>query len=499
MERTKYKILLIDDEQSQIDYLKRYIESSSYLGKWIEIPIKTAWANPNAIHIANKIKEEYLEYDVILSDLYMPYPQDGGLKIIETLEECHKKDPDGAPKLIVISNKPDAEEKVSDYNAKYSSWFRFYQKPTEPEKYGPTYQEGENWAVALSYAILTLNNPYEFSIPQVAEDIIGCSQEIKNVIDIAMKAASTSSNVLLLGESGTGKELIARAVHYNSSRKDGPFVVINCGALPENLQESELFGHVKGAFTGAIKDKMGLFQQAQKGTVLLDEIGETLPSTQVKLLRFLEDGEIRPVGGNKSILVDTRIIAATNKNLEAAMKSGALREDLFYRICVISIKLPALRERKEDILPLVNHFLEYFSTKFKKPRKKLTSEAEQILISYSWPGNVRELKNAIERAVTLTDFTFNCLRCPANIVSTIITKQDITDTDIIANAVRYTAGHWDNAARELGLEYEEFTTRLRNAILKILLAEDNKTRVMAIIGISRQPFYKVWRRKLDLW
>ena len=157
--------------------------------------------------------------------------------------------------------------------------------------------------------------------------------------------------------------MIARAVHYNSPRRDGPFVVINCGALPENLQESELFGHVRGAFTGAIRDKVGLFQQAQKGTILLDEIGETLPSTQVKLLRFLQDGEIRPVGGNKSIFADTRIIAATNENLEKAVESGKFRKDLFYRINVIRIHIPPLRERREDIPPLVEYF---FRENFRK-------------------------------------------------------------------------------------------------------------------------------------
>jgi len=234
------------------------------------------------------------------------------------------------------------------------------------------------------------------------EGIVGNSNAMLEVLKITSRVCRTESTVLVTGESGTGKELIARAVHYNSPRKDGPFVVINCGALPENLQESELFGHVKGAFTGAIRDKMGLFQQAQKGTVLLDEIGETLPSTQVKLLRFLQDGEIRPVGGNKSIFVDTRIIAATNENLEKAVELGRFRKDLFYRINVIRIHIPPLRERREDIPLLVEYFLEKILEKFKKGKRVFSEEAMYAFMNYDWPGNIRELQNMIERAVALS-------------------------------------------------------------------------------------------------
>jgi len=234
------------------------------------------------------------------------------------------------------------------------------------------------------------------------EGIVGNSNAMLEVLKITSHVCRTESTVLVTGESGTGKELIARAVHYNSPRKDGPFVVINCGALPENLQESELFGHVKGSFTGAIRDKMGLFQQAQKGTILLDEIGETLPSTQVKLLRFLQDGEIRPVGGNKAIYVDTRIIAATNENLEKAVESGKFRKDLFYRINVIRIHIPPLRERREDIPLLVEYFLEKILEKYKKGKRVFSEEALYAFMNYDWPGNIRELQNIIERAVALS-------------------------------------------------------------------------------------------------
>ncbi|MEP9411364.1 MAG: sigma-54-dependent Fis family transcriptional regulator [Candidatus Brocadia sp.] len=234
------------------------------------------------------------------------------------------------------------------------------------------------------------------------EGIVGNSNAMLEVLKITSHVCRTDSTVLVTGESGTGKELIARAIHYNSLRKDGPFVVINCGALPENLQESELFGHMRGAFTGAIKDKVGLFLQAQKGTILLDEIGETSPSTQVKLLRFLQDGEIRPVGGNKAIYVDTRVIAATNENLEKAVESGKFRKDLFYRINVIRIHLPPLRERREDIPLLVEYFLEKVLEKLKKGKRVFSKESMRALINYDWPGNIRELQNIIERTVTLS-------------------------------------------------------------------------------------------------
>ena len=198
-----------------------------------------------------------------------------------------------------------------------------------------------------------------------------------------------------------GKELIARALHQNSKRKDGPFIPINCGALPENLLESELFGHVKGAFTGAHQNKKGLFEEADGGTLFLDEIGEMMLSTQVKLLRVLQDSEVRRVGGNTSVKVNVRVVAATNQKLQQRVKEGEFREDLYYRLQVIPIFLPPLRERQEEILPLVNHYLGIIADKMGKPIKGLAPKAEKSLKDYSWPGNIRELINAVERAVIL--------------------------------------------------------------------------------------------------
>lgn len=233
------------------------------------------------------------------------------------------------------------------------------------------------------------------------EGIIGNSPVMMRLLNILVELTNSESTVLITGESGTGKELVAHAIHSNSRRSDKPFVVVNCGALPENLQESELFGHVMGSFTGAVKDKKGIFLEAQGGTLFLDEIGETSFSTQVKLLRFLQNGEIRKVGDNKPLYLDIRIIVATNKDLDEATKNGSFRKDLFYRLNVIRIHLPPLRERKEDIPLLISYFVNVYSNKLRKKPPEISGDAMALLLNYPWPGNVRELENVIERAVTL--------------------------------------------------------------------------------------------------
>nr|MDA8085033.1 sigma 54-interacting transcriptional regulator [Nitrospiraceae bacterium] len=217
------------------------------------------------------------------------------------------------------------------------------------------------------------------------------------------KIADSRSNTLLLGETGTGKELFARAIHYNSSRRDRTFVPINCSAIPENLLESELFGYMKGAFTGAVAAKRGLFEEADSGTVFLDEIGDLSLPLQAKLLRVIDDGDIRPLGGIQSKKVDIRFVTATNKDISRAVKEGTFREDLFYRINVVTLRLPALRERKEDIVILSRHFLEKFSHDIGKNVKYIDDASIRLLMNYCWPGNVRELQNIIERAVLITD------------------------------------------------------------------------------------------------
>jgi two-component system response regulator HydG len=233
------------------------------------------------------------------------------------------------------------------------------------------------------------------------EGIVGKSRPIRDVFNTIENIAATTSTVLITGESGTGKELVARAIHRRSLRKEKAFVVINCAALSEHLLESELFGHKKGSFTGAIQDKKGLFEEADKGTIFLDEIGEIPLSTQVKLLRVLQEGEIKAVGGVQSKIVDVRLIAATNKILFEMVKAGTFREDLYYRLNVITLDLPPLRERKDDITILTYHFLDKYNRKINKTVNKISVDALQALQNYKWEGNVRELENVIERAVVL--------------------------------------------------------------------------------------------------
>jgi two-component system response regulator AtoC len=234
-------------------------------------------------------------------------------------------------------------------------------------------------------------------------NIIGKSKKMQEVFSLIEKVALGNSTVIIYGGSGTGKELVAKAIHYNSPRVDRPFIPFNCGAIPETLVESELFGHTKGAFTGAIQAKKGLFEEANGGTLFLDEISTILPSVQVKLLRVLQEKELMKVGSTDRTKIDVRMIAATNENLEENMKKGKFREDLFYRLHVFPIFLPDLKDRKEDIPLLAYHFLDLYSKEAKKEIKGISKEAIKLLLEYHWPGNVRELENAIARAVIMTD------------------------------------------------------------------------------------------------
>ncbi len=239
------------------------------------------------------------------------------------------------------------------------------------------------------------------SIDTITRPILGKSVKIEALKKMILKVAPAKTNVLIIGESGTGKELVARALHELSPVKDGPFIAVNCGAIPESLIESELFGHKKGSFTGAIADKPGLFEVADGGTLFLDEVGELPVSMQVKLLRALQDRAIRRVGGNETVKTDVRIVAATNKNLEEGVKKGTFREDLYYRLNVIMLETPPLRERVGDVEELVQVFFDRFNEKQKRNLKGVSLDALEVLLSHAWPGNIRELENVMERVVTL--------------------------------------------------------------------------------------------------
>src|SRR5438094_7815822 len=249
----------------------------------------------------------------------------------------------------------------------------------------------------LDYLRGTQQDIYEF------DKIVGSSSALQHVLDIVKKVAKSNTTVLIRGETGTGKELIAGATHHNSLRNTRNFVKVNCAALQENLLESELFGHEKGAFTGADKQRIGRFEQADGGTLFLDEIGDMSPSTQAKILRVLQEHEFERLGGTRTLRVDVRIIAATNRDLPAMVQSGQFREDLYYRLNVVSIETPPLRERKDDIVPLANSFIQRFSGELKKKIEGLEQDAQKLLMRYNWPGNIRELENTIERAILMAE------------------------------------------------------------------------------------------------
>jgi two-component system response regulator PilR (NtrC family) len=312
-------------------------------------------------------------------------------------------------------------------------------------------------------------------------NIIGKSSQIREIFSLIQKIANNRSTVLITGESGTGKELVARAIHFQSNQKDESFVSVNCGGMPEGLLESELFGHVKGAFTGAIANKKGLFEVAHKGTLFLDEIASTPIPLQVKLLRVLQDQEIRRVGSNDGVKVDVRIVAATNKDLAEAVQEGVFREDLYYRLNVIPINLPPLRERIGDIPILAAHFLESYAKKngFHEMDTQTSSEVIRILSNYHWPGNVRELENAIERAIALGNG--ECLRpedLPDNILypihpayqfSTLNLNNGVDlekavtemETQLISQALKKTQGNKSKAAELLNLSFRSFRYKLQ--------------------------------------
>ncbi len=371
-------ILLVDDEKSVRSTLSLFLKKVGY-------QVDEAASGEEA---ENKLKVKF--YDLVLTDLKMK-PMDG-LQVLTVTKNINPM-----AEVIVMTAYSTVESGVEAIKL---GAYDYIQKPFNKDELlilVAKALERKQLLTEVEQLQEELKEKYRY------ENIVGSSNEMLEVLSMVSKVAPTDSTVLITGESGTGKELIAKAIHINSRRKNRAFVTINCGALPENLQESELFGHVRGAFTGAIRDKAGLFQDANGGTLFLDEVGETAQSTQVKLLRFLQDGEIRKVGDNDPINVDVRLLAATNQNLEKDIEIGKFREDLYYRLNVIPINMPALRQRRDDIPLLANHFLKKAVEQTKKDILSISPEATRILSGYDWQGNVRELENVIERAVILTN------------------------------------------------------------------------------------------------
>lgn len=374
------KILIIDDEKSIIDLLTIVFEKEGY-------SVSTSLSAPRGIELIDKE-----DFDLILTDIKLP--QMSGMDILKHVMD---KTPTPNTPVIMITAYGTLKQAVAAFK---NGAVDYIVKPFDIEELKIIVAQG------LEKRKLKTENiklKQQLKEKNSFENIIGKNKKMKQIYDLIEKIADSDSTVLISGESGTGKEIAARAIHFNSRRQDRPFVSINCGALPENLLESELYGHVKGSFTGAIAHKKGMFETAEKGTIFLDEIGELSLFAQVKLLRTLQDKRIRRVGGNDEILIDVRIIAATNQDLKQRLDEGKFREDLFYRINVIAFEMPPLRERKDDIPLLVTHFLEKYCLKTGSKLKRIAPEVFNVFESYAWPGNVRELENTIERIVAIEE------------------------------------------------------------------------------------------------
>ncbi len=386
------KILVIDDDDSGRHALTMLLRSAGY-------EVTSAATGMSALELIDRE-----QYQVIVSDLFLP--DKSGLDI---LQNVHKISP--ATEVIVVTGHASAQTAV---RAMKEGAFDYITKPIDFDELKIVVAKALEKQKLLSenmYLRRQLQGRFEFN------NIIGSSPAMNLVFERMSRIVKSDSSVLITGESGTGKELVARALHYNGTRRDRPFIAVNCSAIPEALLESELFGHVRGAFTGAIKDKPGKFEAANHGTIFLDEIG-TLPfHLQVKLLRVLQEHEVERVGSNKTVKLHVRVISATNSDLEDMVKRGEFREDLYYRLNVIPLHLPPLRERQQDIIYLTAFFLEKQCRLMGRATCSISKQALEALEQYSWPGNVRELENLIERMIVLTDASIITLEdVPAKIV-----------------------------------------------------------------------------------
>lgn len=449
-------ILVVDDERSMRDFLKILLMKEGY-------KVETA---PNGIKALEAIEEH--SFNLIISDIRM----DGmnGLELLSNIKDKHPCLP-----VVMITAFTAPEDAV--FAMKHGA-FDYVSKP---------FKVDEIKSVISSATSKEMQSTNSQSISMKFPEIIGESREMILIYEMIQRIAVTPANVLIYGESGTGKELVAQAIHRLSRVSDQEFVPITCSAIPEELMESELFGHVKGSFTGAISDKKGLFQLADKGTAFLDEIGELTPIIQTKLLRVLQEREVKPVGGLQVQHVDVRIIAATNKILEEEIMAGRFREDLFYRLAVVPLRVPPLRERKGDVPLLVDHFLKKYSNLFGKDVQEMSSYAMEVLMKYDFPGNVRELENIIERGVALE--SSNIILPESLTLSSFRTgntkqeTQEISPYQVVANEEELFA---------MGLEELMAETEKRCIITALEKTGNSKMRAAEFLQVSfRSLRYKV--------
>lgn len=439
--RKKECILVVDDNPNTLEVLQRNLTSQGY-------QVLVAPGVPEAINILDGTP-----VDLVVTDLKMP--RISGLDLVRHVRENFKE-----TEVMVITGYASIQGAVKAVKTGAEDYLA---KPfTDEELFS---------AVRMALDKLhtrKIKQDRTHPILPASHGLIGESEAMHRVFGAITKAASTSATVLITGESGTGKELVARAIHYNSSRASSPFVPVNCGGIPETLLESELFGHVKGAFTGAFESRAGFFQTADGGTIFLDEVSETSLSMQVKLLRVLQDREVYMLGATRSRKVDVRIIAATNKDLANLVRKEAFREDLFFRLNVITIAIPSLRDREDDILLLIDHFASKFGKEFDKPVLRFSDKALQVLKNYDWPGNVRELENMVQRLVVMTEGY-------------------MIDVPDLPSPMRF------SALRDVGLNRtlaEVEAEYIRNVLASV---DGNKTKASRILDIDR----KTLREKLQ--
>ena len=436
-------ILIVEDEETLRESIKRIFTKEGY-----------------AVDAAESAEKglELIEagmYDVIISDIILP-----GMDGIELLTRVRDQNPDQA--FIVVTAYASLDTSVKALRA---GAYDYIMKPIIHEEIKQVVKNAIRQKALLAENTLLkreVRKDHDFS------SIIGVNSALQGILAELRKIADTKSNVLLLGETGTGKELFARVVHHNSGRREMPFVPINCSAIPENLLETELFGHVRGAFTGAIASKKGLLEEADSGTVFLDEIGDMSLSLQAKLLRVIEDQVLRPVGSTKGTKADLRFVTATNKDLQQAVKQGLFREDLFYRINVISLRIPPLRERKDDIPALVQHYLVKYAQELGKPVSSVSPEALDLMVNYPWPGNVRELQNVLERAI-------------------LIAEGDMIKPENLPAGMRAEPS-FQHSVFEKKLTIEEYT---KSFILRYE-SEHNEQQLADLLGITRKS---LWERR----
>jgi DNA-binding NtrC family response regulator len=456
----KAKILVVDDEEIVLKSCRKILEGGGHQAF-------TALSGQEAFDLLDKEP-----IDIVITDIKMP-----GMDGMEVLERIKEKYPDLL--VIMITGYSTVQSAVQ---AMKLGAFDYIPKPFTPDEVLVVVEK------ALEKKSLVYENIYlrkELEAKYGFDNIIGSSPKMHEVYKLIRKVAPTDSTVLIRGESGTGKELIARAIHFNSPRKQKPFVPVDCGVLAQELLESELFGHVKGSFTGAIVTKPGLFEIADGGSIFLDEIGDINPNFQSKLLRVIQEREFTPVGGVKPKKVDLRFIVATNKDLERLVEEKQFREDLFYRLNVVSITIPPLREKKDDIPLLAYHFLRKYAKEMKKNIKSISVDAMNMLITYSWPGNVRQLENVVERAIVMAE-------------------GDTVTTEHLPFVVRAETAHPDTPSPKTSEELKEIKKRVRESavesieksfILDALTRNDwNITRSAKDVGMQRPNFQALMRK-----